>query len=412
VTVFEPVNIFLNYQANPLGDKFPDMIIDRPEHNLLLSCARVCSDKEREDSIVRFVHEGIDWDYLLEAAATHYMTSMLYWYLNAACREDVPPSILEKLHKHYQISAKSNLLYTAELFRILKLFEENNIPAIPFKGPVLSLTLYEDPALREFCDLDILVQKKDVFRALRLLSTIGYKKIVEYPRVIEAKILEQQNHFQVEKNNQSCLVEIHWMLTPGYLDLSYAIEDCWKRVKDISIQSHRFRTLQSEDLLMSLCIHGFKHMWHSIFWLADIARFLDKHPNLNWDFIFKRYTHPEIQRILFIGLIISRDCLEVDLPINILDICKKDLVAVRLAQKSCSLLFHEPEEIGKFQLISFQIRLKSFWYDRLHSVFHYLTKPAMADWNIDWPETSLPLYYLRRPFRVFRQYLSNLKSRI
>jgi len=167
---------------------------DRPEHRLLLACARVCSDSDRRDLIHSCLGEQIDWEYLLQAAGRHMMNSLLYWHLNATCRDAVPQAIMERLHDHFLKSAKSNLLLTAELLRILELFENNVIPAIPFKGPVLALTLYEDPALREFGDLDILVQKDNVFRALKLLPALGYLKIPDYSPAVEAQIIKREYH--------------------------------------------------------------------------------------------------------------------------------------------------------------------------------------------------------------------------
>src|ERR1700681_921232 len=63
---------------------------------------------------------------------------------------------------------------TGKLLRLLELFQAAEIPVIPLKGPVLAQILYGDPVLREFEDLDLLVRKRDVLRALQLLNAHGY----------------------------------------------------------------------------------------------------------------------------------------------------------------------------------------------------------------------------------------------
>lgn len=380
------------------------MIIDRPEHNLLLSCARVCSDKERAHSIVRCVREGIDWDYLLQTAGAHGMTSMLYQHLNTIGREAVPSPVLERLYNHFQKSAKTNLFYTAELFKILNLFDENGIPAIPFKGPVLSLSLYENPALREFSDLDILVRKQDVFKALSLLTQIGYENPYNHSPAIEARILEQQNNCYIGKSGSGSLIEIHWSLLPGYLGVSLPMERWWERTIDICVQSRQVRSLQNEDLLLALCIHGSKHMWQSLMWIVDIVQFLDKYPNLNWGILVNPQVHPDLRRILSVGLIVSSELLGAVLPQNVLETCRQDSGALELAGEAQRMLFQQ-SGMPILRLRLFQLRLRSKWVDRAGFLFRFVFWPGRDDWKVDLPWYLSPLYYVLRPIRLFRRYI-------
>src|SRR5208282_2899895 len=69
---------------------------------------------------------------------------------------------------------KWGLRLTAELFRLLDLLERHAIPALPFKGPVLASALYGDLAMRESCDLDVLVRSSDLAGAKRAMLASGY----------------------------------------------------------------------------------------------------------------------------------------------------------------------------------------------------------------------------------------------
>ena len=51
------------------------------------------------------------------------------------------------------------MLMSAELIRIMKLLEKNDIKALAFKGPVLSQMVYGDITLRQYVDLDVLIRK-------------------------------------------------------------------------------------------------------------------------------------------------------------------------------------------------------------------------------------------------------------
>jgi hypothetical protein len=150
--------------------------MDQPEHELLLACARISSETE----IRSLVQSPIDWSYLLEKADTARMSSLLCHRLYSLCPEKIPPTVLDCLRNGYLMRSARNLLLTAELLKILDLFNKEGIPAVPFKGPVLAAQLYEDAALREFNDIDILVPRQNTFKALRRLQSLGYPAIPEF----------------------------------------------------------------------------------------------------------------------------------------------------------------------------------------------------------------------------------------
>ncbi len=53
------------------------------------------------------------------------------------------------------------MMMTAELKAVMGWLEAGDVPAIAYKGPTLAAWAYGDIALREFCDLDILVRPSD-----------------------------------------------------------------------------------------------------------------------------------------------------------------------------------------------------------------------------------------------------------
>jgi hypothetical protein len=67
---------------------------------------------------------------------------------------------------HHSNTARSLFLAT-ELSRILQAFESSGIPAYPFKGPALSVMLCGDPARSSRKDLDFLVPKEKLRRAMK-----------------------------------------------------------------------------------------------------------------------------------------------------------------------------------------------------------------------------------------------------
>ena len=130
------------------------------ELELLLCCARTQVDQTTEEHIKELLQQGIDWTYLIQISAHHGIIPLLYQNLSTTYPELVPQPILSQMKDYCQSNIQHNLLLTQELFKLLTLFQKHKIPAIPFKGPVLAVSVYGNLALRPFCDLDILIDEQ------------------------------------------------------------------------------------------------------------------------------------------------------------------------------------------------------------------------------------------------------------
>ncbi len=368
--------------------------MERPEHRLLLACARACTDSGSRDLISSCLDGPIDWDYMLQTAGMHLMTSQLFWHLNTTCRDAVPKGILEKLHNHYLRSSRSNLFFTAELIKILNLFNKNNIKAIPFKGPTLASAIYEDPALREFGDLDILVEKRNVFRAIKLLPTLNYRQIPDYRPSVQSRILEWKNHCIIKKGNAQSIVELHWGMVPAYFLLPLSISNWWKRAESTTLEGRPILKLSDEDLLAALCIHGCKHLWRLLAWFIDVARLLDRTPKLDWNYIFSEYGHPDLKRMILLSLIAAHDLVCARLPSEVLHIAEKDSKALRLAREPVERIFRHAGKREALRFVQFQLRLKSSWVDRVRFCYRIVVTPMLFEPDVVIPRFLTPFYHL------------------
>ena len=149
--------------------------VSRPEHELLLCCARTSRTPEIAAQIGTLLREGMDWEYLLRAANVHGVASLLYWHLDAACSEAVPENVFGRLRDHFRSNGLHNLFLTGELLRLLNGFGAHGILAVPYKGPALAASVYGNLALRRFVDLDIMVRRRDVPKGKEVLASLGYR---------------------------------------------------------------------------------------------------------------------------------------------------------------------------------------------------------------------------------------------
>ncbi|NJO96418.1 MAG: nucleotidyltransferase family protein [Pleurocapsa sp. CRU_1_2] len=174
------------------------LIVNKPEIQLLLGCARTQVDESTRVRIKNLVEQEIDWNYLVSIAKRHGLIPLLFYNLNKLCREAVPQPIFSDLEQYFKIHTRRSLMLTNELLQILDIFKANNIQAIPFKGSTLAISAYKSLALRQFCDLDILIAQQDVTRCLELLTSIGYS----LPKLIDEldQKLYIKNHLFLESD--------------------------------------------------------------------------------------------------------------------------------------------------------------------------------------------------------------------
>lgn len=191
--------------------------------------------------------------------------------------EDVIPSQIFSQMKSINMNiVKQNMLMTSELISVIKLLEENDIRAISFKGPILSQMAYEDITLRQYVDLDILVDEKDLEKSKKILIKNNYSPLYLLDNYQE-KILKNVVHdiSFINKNNH-INVELHWTLSSGefFIDLEYL--NYFNDIDTYKLQNKKINIFSNEKMFIYLCIHGYKHLWERIEWLVDIEFLIEK----------------------------------------------------------------------------------------------------------------------------------------
>ena len=142
-----------------------------PEVDFLLSCARVDLLEAQAQHLRQLLMRPLDWNRLVALAARHGLLPLLARHLQTLPADTIPAAVSESLRVHQHAVALRNLGLSGELVRVLRLFAEHGIAALPFKGPTLAQFAYGDPALREFGDLDLLLRPRDVPRTSRCCWT-------------------------------------------------------------------------------------------------------------------------------------------------------------------------------------------------------------------------------------------------
>ena len=350
----------------------------------------------------------MDWNYLLWMARRHGVRPLLFWHLNATVPESVPKAILEQLRDYYSGNSLQNMRLTGELLRLLDVFEAQGILAVPYKGPVLAAFAYGNLGLREFDDIDVLVRKEDVFRAQELLLAAGYRPQYRLTPAQEAAFLRYNCEHLFVHGNRGGDVDLHWAIAERHLSFPLDPEGLWGRLDRISLGGSDVYTLSPEDLLLVLCVQGFKDAWERLKYICDVAEVIRAHQDMDWDRVLEQADALGGRRTLFVGLALAGALLGTPLPEKIAQEVQTDAAVRTLVGRVQERLFRTSGPPRRFPEIMFRpIHVKM--RERLRDKVRYCARTAMTHTVGDWMALPLPrplfsLYYVLRPIRLAGKY--------
>jgi hypothetical protein len=345
----------------------------------------------------------IDWAYLTSLADAHGVKVLLYWTLERLFPEFLPSPVRSQLSAHFYNNTRRNLVFTAELIKLLGLFKRGGITVLPFRGPALAVSFYGDLALREFGDLDVLVRRKDVFRAMDLLIASGYRPFFPLPANRQAVLPRGEHTFCSEKGK--VFLDLHW---PSRIDsfLAHGSNGVWHRLESVSIEGHAVLTLSQHDMFLWLCIHGAKHNWRRLGWICDLNEMVRANRRMDWDGIV---AHAEVlgaRRMLALGLLLTGELMGADLTKPLLELVHKEKGVKSLAMQVYSRLFTREKhrdlliEDPIFYLQSLDRMPHKFRY-----LLHHLLTPTPWAWRVPFlPSPLFFLHYFLRPGQLVKTY--------
>lgn len=321
----------------------------------------------------------------------------------------VPPSVKQTLVDRQREQVFYTLKLSAELFRILDQFAAEKIVAVVVKGPVLAMQAYGDPAMRSYGDLDLLVRQRDIRRATELLLSSGYQAAVSVAAIDSGKIPGQ---YLFSKPEAKLLVELHNDLTLRYFPRRLPLEKFFARQIRVRLDAHDAPALCVEDELVLICIHGAKHFWERLIWIADVAALVTRQPSIDWHRVAESAKEVGAERMLHTGLRLAKNLLNTSLPAETMATVEADRQSAQLANQILDWLpsagYAPPGLIGR---ALFRLRMRGGFLSAPAYLLRLSLSPTEEDWQSG-PDESRHgfLATLRRPFRLARKYARPGKS--
>lgn len=369
------------------------------EWALLVECARADPDRQRLEQMIR---EPVDWPILSELAEEHGLLGLVALRVRDCGKASVPAEVSQAWRERQRAQALFTLRLTAEMFRLFEQFAAAGLEALVIKGPVLSVRCYGDPGARQYGDLDLIARDKDILRATKLMIGLGYE-----PRVpltaIQAK--KTPGEYAFRQGDTKLLVEFHTERTFRYHPQPLPLEKLFERQARVTIDAHEIPALSPEDELMLICIHGGKHFWERLSYVADVAAFV-KRQQLDWARAHSAAEEVGAQRMLYLGLRLAMDVLGAQLPDNIAASVRSDPAVAMLAKQIMRCLpAAGSAPPGIFERAMFRMRMRGGFLSSPAYLLRLSFSPTEEDWAVGAENKRHGfLDALGRPFRLARKY--------
>lgn len=372
----------------------------KSEEELILLCARTSMDMNTKIRIHKLIKGEINWPDVLNKASFHGLKPLLY--LNLKNYHDNIPIDMSLLKDYFLNNTRKNLLFLAEMLRILQVLKDNDITAIPYKGPLMAIYAYGNLALREFGDIDIYINKSDIEDVKKILNDEGYKNTLKLDSSKETYYIKSQRELNFKKND--LIIEIHWNVS-GF-SFSFPNEFYFpinQDFKSITMNNQEMKIFSDEDLILILSVHVAGHIWGRLSWICDIAELIKNSEGIDWQLIIKKARYLAIERILYLNLSLSTKLFDLKLPKKVQDSINKDPLIENLEKQVLKLIF-TPEKFSFRNKVNLRFKMREKKQNGLKDIIRILIIPRSDEWNsFDKNGPMALLYLLKRPIQIINR---------
>jgi Uncharacterised nucleotidyltransferase len=159
--------------------------------------------------------------------------------------------------------------------------------------------------------------------------------------------------------------------------------------------------LGAEDELVLLCIHGAKHFWERLMWVADVTALL---PSVDWNKAVRSAQKVGAVRMLRLGVSLASQALQFDLSNDVQRDLNRDPTAARIASQIAARLSQgQLDNVGLVRRALLRFRMPQGFFRGAAYLFRLSFSPTEEDWGSR-EKRSWPVNALIRPLRLARKY--------
>jgi hypothetical protein len=345
----------------------------------------------------------VDWNVFFPLAIEHGVSGLIAARLQQLNYETVPQEWREKLQSRMRAQHLFTLSMAAELFRILDAFSKSHIETLLVKGPIVSFLAYGDAAMRGYVDLDLLVRHEDILSAAQQMLALGFEPAFPLAAIHAGKI---PGEYLFRRPGTQRVIELHTERSFRYYPVSLPLRDFFARQRRVALDGKDVPVLSLEDEFVLNCIHGAKHFWERLMWLADIAAIVSRHPELDWQRASRYAAEVGAQRMLYLALQLSESVLGTSVPTPLAADVQADAPVRRLSLQVARWLpqagFAPP---ALWERAAFRVSMRGGGLAGAAYLLRLSLSPTDEDWQNGAEEGRWWLWdALLRPLRLIRKY--------
>ena len=316
------------------------------------------------------------------------------------------PTLINELKANYMGISQRNMLMSAELLKLIKLLQENDIESLAFKGPTLAQMAYRDITMRQFGDIDILIRKKDRYTMMDLLMKENFIPEIDLKKSTKETFFDSVNVIGFHNPSTGVYIEIHWELLSKNYAINWEEKVLWEKQETTLINQKEIPVLRLEQLLLYLCVHGAKHLFERLEWVCDIDRSIRANPHIDWSYLLDEAEKLGIKRMLLLGLALSQQLFKLELPQIVQKEIVQDKELPKIISRVIEINFSETSQEGRsYSSFGLLLNMRENLSDKLRFASHGLFAPKFDDFKfIQLPKYFAFLYPLIRPYRLITKY--------
>jgi hypothetical protein len=275
------------------------------EIDLLVCLATRALSSERLCRASDLIELGVDWDRLRLLAKRHGLIPRVFIHLRHSFRSALPPDS----YKLWAIDNFANFAHSQYLCRqaieLSETFARHKVKVLNIKGPALAHLLYGEAGMRQFADLDLLIDEDQLESAIEILC--GFRLIPTLLRQHEAtRHIFLDNTDTFFRRSDSLSIDLHWQPTPDCFPFTPDFHTLFQRSATLAMESREtLPTVSNEDHCLLLCAHGARHGWTSLGDVCDIAELLSGSHELNLALITSEARRLNAERILKLAVALA-----------------------------------------------------------------------------------------------------------
>ena len=372
---------------------------------LLVACARHAAGlaEAREVGVAAALVD--DWAGTERRACSH---GLLPWLARGLSSSGMADAACAPVFAASAASAARTLGQVRRLAELWTVLDDAGIPALPYKGPALSLQLYGDVALRQSVDLDLVVPFDRYAEARAALLALGLPPRGGHSERQERTLFAWLGHAPFGRGSD--FVELHWRFADRRFPFALDAERAIARARTIQLGSATLPVMADDDQLAVLAMHGARHLYERLEWLSGVTRLLLAHRGA----AERLSAHAEslrARRTLAVSVHLAQRVLGFPLGDDWRRVLADDPEAEPLAaEMAAELEAHVLRDAPFLDGAALQRRyadLVDTRVDRARLYVHAALDPTARDQEaIALPDALVPLHHVLRPARLAATYVA------